>query len=252
LTRSKKERCSYLGKSEENIQVLIDTALNPAEIALLPQRDLSATTCVVFDVLRATSSMITGLAHGAREIWPARTIEGALEIKTRIPDAVLGGERHGDRIEGFDVGNNPLEYVKLSGRRIITTTTNGTMALRACESAPRVLVGALLNLDAVKKQLFNTNHVLLVCAGTFETFALEDAIAAGLLAAMFPDANLTDSTRACISVAQSFQTPLSALLAARNGRALAERGWGDQVNWCAQVSHFSVVGVMNEGVIRPL
>src|SRR4051812_30224806 len=127
----------------------IDVVLNPAEIALLPGRDLSATTCVVFDVLRATSSMLTALAHGVAEIHPVRTIEEALALKERMPDAVLGGERYGNLIPGFDIGNSPAEYVALAGRSIISTTTNGTVALRACEHAARVLVGAVLNLSAL-------------------------------------------------------------------------------------------------------
>lgn len=127
----------------------IDAALTPADIATLPARDLSGVTCVVFDILRATSSMVTGLANGAREIHPASTIEEALALRERMPDAVLAGERHGDRIQGFDVGNDPMEYAGLAGRRIITTTTNGTVALRACEKAGRVLIGALLNMDAL-------------------------------------------------------------------------------------------------------
>lgn len=232
--------------------MLIDAALNPAEIALLPQRDLANTTCVVFDILRATSAMVTGLAHGVREIWPASTIEEARELKERMPDAVLGGERHGDPIEGFAIGNNPLEYLSLESHRVITTTTNGTVALRACGNAQRVLVGALLNLAAIREQVAAADSVLLVCAGTFETFALEDAIAAGLLSAMFPDAELTDAARATVATAQSFESPLKGLLAARNGRALANRGWAEQVEWCAQLSRFGTVGAMSGGVIRPL
>src|SRR6187549_1935392 len=107
----------------------IDAVLTPADIALLPQRDLAGVTCVVFDVLRATSSMITGLAHGATEIHPVCTIEEALALRQQLPDAVLGGERQGDPIPGFDVGNSPLEYREsMAGRKIITTTTNGTVA----------------------------------------------------------------------------------------------------------------------------
>ena len=164
----------------------IDAVLTPAEIALLPQRDLSGVTCVVFDVLRATSSMLTGLAHGAREIHPVCTIEEALALREHMGDAALGGERHGDPIPGFDVGNSPLEYREsLRDRRIISTTTNGTVALRACGHADRVLVGALLNIGALVEELRAQApaRVLLVCAGTFETFALEDAYAAGLLTA---------------------------------------------------------------------
>jgi 2-phosphosulfolactate phosphatase len=234
--------------------MLIDAVLNPAEIALLPTRDLADATCVVFDILRATSSMITGLAHGVTEIWPASTIEEALALKARLPDAVLGGERHGDPIAGFEVGNNPLDYRALRGRRVITTTTNGTVALRACAHARQVLVGALLNLDALQAAVAGAGptRLVLVCAGTFETFALEDALAAGLLADRFPGAELTDAAQWVRAGARSFATPLAGLQAARNGRALAARGWGDQIEWCAQVSHFGTVGAMSGGVIRSL
>ncbi len=230
----------------------IDAALTPADIALLPERDLSDVTCVVFDVLRATSSMITALANGALEIHPARTIEEAWELRARMPDAVLGGERHGDPIEGFDVGNNPLEYTEFPGRKIITTTTNGTIALRACEKAGRVLVGALLNLDALQAAIAHDAKVLLVCAGTFETFSLEDAIGAGALAGRFAEADLTDAAGACVATARAYPTALKGLLAARNGGALAAKGWGSQIEWCAQVSRFDVVGVMSGGIIQAM
>lgn len=232
----------------------VDVVLNPADIALLPQRDLSASTCVVFDVLRATSSMITGLAHGAAEIHPVTTIEEALALKQRLPDAILGGERHGDRIEGFDVGNSPLEYLNLAGRSIITTTTNGTVALRACEGAQCVLIGAILNIDALAAELLRSKpeQVVLVCAGTFADFALEDAIAAGLLIAALGKPELTDSAYAALAVAQCYPDPLEALRRARNGRALGAKGRGAEVEWCAQRSRFDIVGSMEQAVIRPL
>jgi 2-phosphosulfolactate phosphatase len=232
----------------------LDAALTPADISRLPERDLSKTTCVVFDVLRATSSMITALANGAAEIFPVKTIEEAHALKKTVPDALLGGERHGERIEGFDLGNNPFEYIALAGKRIISTTTNGTIALRACERAGRVLVGALLNLGALRDELARSRpaEVLLVCAGTFETFALEDVIAAGLLAAELRDAEFTDAAVAAIATAKSFASPLDGLLAARNGRALATRGWNDQIEWCAQVSRFDAIGAMDGGIIRSL
>ena len=233
--------------------MIIDAALTPADIACLPARDLGATTCIVFDILRATSSMVTALAHGAAEIHPVTTIEEARELRKRMPDAILAGERHGERIDGFDVGNNPFEYTGFAGRRIISTTTNGTVALRACAGAQRVLAGALLNLAAIRDEIgrLNPGALLLVCAGTFETFALEDAIAAGLLAQEFQDADLTDAAQAAVACARSFSTPLEALLASRNGRALAARGWRDQIEWCAQVSRFGAIGAMSGAIIRP-
>jgi len=232
--------------------MFIDAALNPAEIALLPQRSLVNTTCVIFDILRATSAMVTGLAHGVAEIWPASTIEEARALKERMPHAILGGERHGNPIEGFAIGNNPKEYLDLHGRSVITTTTNGTVALRACAHGDHVLVGALLNLEAVRRVVESAapQQLLLVCAGTFETFALEDAIAAGLLAGLFPGAELSDAAQAAFVTAAHYKSPLDGLQHARNGRALTERGWGDQVEWCAQLSRFQAVGAMSGGVIR--
>lgn len=235
----------------------IDVVLHPAEIAtILPVRDLTATTCVVFDVLRATSSMITALAYGATEIYPARTIEEALSLKVRMPAAVLGGERHGDVIPGFEVGNSPAEYqrARVRGRQIITTTTNGTIALRACERAQRVLVGAVLNIEAVANVLRQTwpDRVLLVCAGTFSDFALEDACAAGLLIAHLGAESLSDSAHAALAVTRLYAEPLAALRASRNGRSLADTGRMADVEWSAQLSHFDVVGEMRSAVIRPL
>jgi 2-phosphosulfolactate phosphatase len=231
----------------------IDCALCPAEIDELPARDLSDATAVVFDVLRATSSMITGLAHGATEIFPVRTIGEALELRRQMPDAVLGGERNGDRIGGFDVGNSPLEYRALAGRRIITTTTNGTIALRAVGHAERVLVAALLNLDAIHDAIAAEppRELLLVCGGTFREPALEDLFAAGALAARFPGAELTDAAHTALAVCSRFAGCAAACFhAARNGRTLLAAGRADELEWCAQTGKFALVGVMRDGIVR--
>lgn len=231
----------------------IDVALSPPEIDLLPQRELQNTTCVIFDVLRATSSIVTALAGAAREIYPARTIEEALSLKSQLPDARLGGERNGDRIDGFDLGNSPLEYRDLKSSRIITTTTNGTIALRACEHAREVLVGALLNMDALTSRLKTgaPESVLLVCAGTFRELALEDVFAAGMLCSSLPGADLTDAAQVACSLFAKYQHDvLHALRESRNGRVLLSKGRGEELRWCAQVSFCNAVGVMENGVIR--
>ncbi len=230
----------------------IDVILSPPEIDLLPQTDLSETTCVVFDVLRATSSMITALAHGVGEIYPVKTIEDALALRERMPEAVLGGERLGDKILGFDIGNSPLEYRALKGQRVITTTTNGTIALRACEKAERVLVGALLNIDALIKELAKTTpgKVTIVCAGTFRELALEDVIAAGAICANFPGAVMEDSARLALAAfKQNEHDLLGGLRESRNGRALIAASRGVDVQWCAQTSIYDIVGHMQSGII---
>jgi len=233
--------------------MIIDAVLTPAEIDQLPQQDLTQTLCIVFDVLRATSSILTGLAHGAEEIRPVVSIDEALAFRSQWPDAVLGGERFGDRIDGFDLGNSPLEYSRDGLRRIITTTTNGTVALRACEAAREVWVGALLNMQALIERVRQSGpeRVLLVCAGTFRELALEDVLAAGMLASAFPEARLTDAAQVALSLYLRYQgRELAGLEQSKNGGVLQASGRGDDVAWCAQISRFPVVGVLREGVIR--
>jgi 2-phosphosulfolactate phosphatase len=170
----------------------IDVVLGPAEFPALVSRDLSGTTCVVFDVLRATSSMLTALNNGAEAIIPVSEIPEALAIKQKRPEVLLAGERHGLRIKkeltggiDFDFGNSPRDFApdKVRGKTIVWTTTNGTRALRSVAHAELVLLGALVNMRALSDALdtLRPNNLLLVCAGTFETAAFEDVFAAGAL-----------------------------------------------------------------------
>jgi 2-phosphosulfolactate phosphatase len=232
--------------------MIIDVALNPAEIALLPNRDLGDTTCVVFDILRATSSMLTALANGAEEIHPVTTLEEAFALKKDLPGARLAGERNGERPDGFDYGNSPLEFRTARGAKLIWTTTNGTIALKACEHAERVLVGALLNITALHEEIqwSEPERILLVCAGTFEDFALEDAYAAGVLVSEFPEAELTDAAHAALATSKLYPKSIDALRAARNGQVLIRKGREAEVEWCAQVSAYNVGAFMDGSIVR--
>ena len=170
----------------------IDAILSPAELPALAKRDLRGTVCVVFDVLRATSTFVTALHHGAKAIVPVSEIAEALALRQRQPDVLLGGERDGVKIctaqtggGDFDLGNSPREYTPeiVRGRTIVSTTTNGTRALRACAGAKMILAASFLNLTATAKFLrqFQPGELLLVCAGTRENMADEDVLAAGAL-----------------------------------------------------------------------
>jgi 2-phosphosulfolactate phosphatase len=168
-----------------NIEVLF----TPAEFAALASRDLSGTVCVVFDVLRATSTIATALHNGAKAVIPVAEISEALELKKSRPDVLLGGERNGVRISSggidFDLGNSPREYTptKVRGKTIVSTTTNGTRALRACAGAKMILAASFLNLGATAEFLRRNKIgiILIVCAGTGKNAALEDTLAAGAL-----------------------------------------------------------------------
>jgi 2-phosphosulfolactate phosphatase len=238
----------------------LEVILEPSEIRGLAERDLSGATCVVFDVLRATSSMLTGLAHGVSGLVPVVTVEEAWLERERFPEALLGGERQGERIEGFDLGNSPFEYMGCSGRRIITTTTNGTVALRACGGARQVWVGAILNLEALRERLWREKpaEVLLVCAGTSETLALEDVWAAGRLLEGLKGGSgaegggweWSDSAQVAWSVARAWPEAELALRASRNGRALLAKGRERELAWCARESALALVGEMSLGEVR--
>ncbi len=170
----------------------MDVILSPAELPVPAKRDLRNVVCVVFDVLRATSTFVTALHHGAKAIVPVSEIAEALALRRRQPDVLLGGERDGVRIRAaqtggmdFDLGNSPREYTpdKVRSKTIVSTTTNGTRALRACAGAKTVLAASFLNLAATAVLVRNLRpaEVLLVCAGTGENVATEDVLAAGAL-----------------------------------------------------------------------
>jgi 2-phosphosulfolactate phosphatase len=173
--------------------VNLKTTFTPAEFEVLARTDLSQTTCVVFDILRATSSMITALANGAKQILPVASIDEALAAKAKYPDALLCGERDGLRITAaqtggteFALGNSPREYTAdvVTGKTLITTTTNGTRALHACVNAEHTLVASFLNLTATTDYLRTAkpSQLVIVCGGTYEEAALEDTLAAGAIA----------------------------------------------------------------------
>jgi 2-phosphosulfolactate phosphatase len=156
----------------------------------IPQGAVAGGIAVVIDVLRASTTIITALAHGAAGVRPVLTIEQARELAARNragPAMLLGGERGGLRIDGFDLGNSPLEYApaRVVGRRIVITTTNGTAALDVCGAAAEVLIGAIVNRTAVAaraRELARSQGVAdihLVCAGTDGQVTEEDLLAAG-------------------------------------------------------------------------
>ena len=235
----------------------VEVVLTPAEIAGLPHRDLNGTACVVFDVLRATSTILTALYNGASRVYPVTTVAEARDLReTRLPDALLGGERGGVKIEGFDLGNSPREYTSeiVTGRDIVVTTTNGTVALKACVAAPLVLAGAIVNLRALADYFSacraSVERILLVCAGTGERFALEDGLAAGALIARLNPSAMDDASAAMLAVyKRQRHNFLKALQTSENGRRLAEIGLDGDIEWCARESPLPLVAVMREGAL---
>lgn len=243
----------------------VEIILSPKELPALAQRDLHEATCVVFDVLRATSTFVTALHHGAKAIVPVSEIAEALAIRQKQPDVLLGGERDGVRIGAaqgggidFDLGNSPREYTpeKIGGQTIVSTTTNGTRALRACARAQTVLASSFLNLTATARFLerLQPSSLVLVCAGTRENVATEDVLAAGALAEMLMPWGIQESTnsvKTALDAWQKAKTNLAAAVAeAENARRLlAIPALCDDVLFCLQIDKYPLVARMESGAI---
>ena len=244
----------------------LDSILTPAEIGSLRTRDLSRTTSVVFDVLRATSSIVTALANGAEEVIPVDDIPAALAIRAKRPDVLLAGEREGKRITAslangveFDLGNSPREFTaeRVQGRSIVMTTTNGSRALHACAASKKVLAASLLNLGATASHLTANppESLLLICSGTFEQPAFEDILVAGALADLLWSAfsEVSDSARVARSTYLSHRDDLrSAIENSRNGRRLmTDPDLRDDVAWCLRLDTFpSVAALRGDAIVK--
>ncbi|MBX2964328.1 MAG: 2-phosphosulfolactate phosphatase [Cyclobacteriaceae bacterium] len=157
----------------------IDICLSPD---LMHLYDVRSRVVVVVDILRATSCMVTALEHGIRSIRPLADLEECRAMRSQ--GYLTAGERNGEKVEGFDFGNSPFEYMdeKLVGERIAFTTTNGTQAIAKSHRAKEIIIGAFLNLSAVTEYLKKgSNSVLVVCAGWKGKVNLEDTLFAGAL-----------------------------------------------------------------------
>jgi 2-phosphosulfolactate phosphatase len=149
---------------------------------LVEPADLAGRTVVVIDVLRATTTICHALAAGATAVVPCLEIgEARAKAKELTGPSVLGGERQGRRIEGFDLGNSPTEYTEASvgGRTVIFTTTNGTRAMHRAAEAADILIGAFANRAALVRELRSCERVDLLCAGTHGAITAEDCLLAG-------------------------------------------------------------------------
>jgi len=148
---------------------------------------LADKTAVVMDVLRATSSMLAALANGATRVVPTMEVSEARELKATLPagTVVLGGERGGLQIDGFDVGNTPQEFAPavVGGKTVVMTTTNGTRAILMSLGAPQVYVAAINNVGATARALAERcrGDVVLVASGTERRISWEDSFCAGAI-----------------------------------------------------------------------
>ena len=208
-------------------------------VAFTPDEAAPAPLGVVVDVMRATSTIAQALASGYRRVFCCGEIDDARALRESLGEGLLGGERDAVKIEGFDVGASPREFLgEPRGETVIFSTTNGTRAI--LESASRcdeVLLGSLLNLEAVAAAVRERGEdFVIVCAGFQGTFALDDAYCAGRILQLV-DAEPDDPAKAAEAIARAWPDAHEGLLA----RTYGPPGLEEDIAFCAQVGVLDVV-----------
>jgi 2-phosphosulfolactate phosphatase len=217
----------------------------------IEEDDVRDRTVVVIDVLRACSTIATALNHGARAVVPVLDMAQASRIAANLdPDVYrLGGERGGEKIEGYHLGNSPLEYTReeVEGRDVILNTTNGTKALSRARSARHLVAGSLLNAGRVVSFIKQAGaDATIVCAGRHNRISLEDTVCAGLILDRLwheiEPTFVSDAANAAYTLYKHDQPNVSARL--RRGNAvqiLNDLGYQDDIDYCFQVDALPVL-----------
>lgn len=220
---------------------MIDVAMTRAELS-------GCDVAVVIDVLRATSTATQALASGYRRVTFAETVDRARSLSG--PGRVLAGEQGCVMPPGFDQGNSPQDARVVRGEELVLATTNGApTVIAAAQAAPRVLIGCLLNLDAVARAVCEllgagAERVQIVCAGTDGRVALEDAYAAGRLSSRLPGER-SDGARVAEAVAAAYADPCEALGLSLDAQVLREVGSASDIGFCAADARLAVLPILD-------
>ena len=231
----------------------------------LTPTDVQGRVVAVIDVLRASTTIAAALANGARAVIP---LESSEEVATRAKQfersaLLLSGERLMLRMEGFDLGNSPVEHTRevVEGKTVLLTTTNGTKAMLAVQGARDVVVASYVNLTAVcvmlRAALRGGADVTIVCAGQDRQFALEDAACAGRyvyqLTRRHQEAEVNDAALAASLIDRKYGDNLMRLFStAAHGRALAAAGFEGDLAACAAVDSYPVIPIYQDRHITKL
>ena len=222
-------------------------------------RSASGRAVAVIDVIRATTTMTIALHHGCVGVIPVRTLSEARVVARRLGGgALLAGERGADRAVGFELGNSPAEYgrERVKGKKVVLTTTNGTRTFQAVTGARAIVACSFLNAAATARWLTGTGlDILIVCAGQHDHFCLEDAVGSGMLIDRLlssPDRtfDLSDAARAAHQLFATYRDDLLGMLRGCEwGRNIIQKGFGADLEICAQADLTDIVPVMQKGCL---
>lgn len=228
----------------------IDVCLSPD---LMHLYRVEERTVVVVDILRATSCMVTAFAHGVHSITPVADLERCRLM--RLQGFVTSGERDGKKVEGFDKGNSPFEYMgnQVRGLRVAFTTTNGTQAIEKSKGAREIIIGSFLNLSAVARHLlFTENNILVVCAGWKGKVNLEDTLFAGALVDKLkdyiePDCDAPLAAQHLYNLAR--RDMMAFLSNSSHVRRLQRLGIQRDIEFCLSPDEYNVLPRLRDGIL---
>ena len=235
----------------------IENLFTPSEIN---ESLVKGRTVVVIDVLRACTTVAFAMDGGCERIIPVASVEAATNLVQSLDKKVtlLGGEREGKRIDGFDLGNSPLEYSAdvVKGKTVILATTNGTKAISMSQGAEEILIGSFVNMSSVVDRIgkAQNDRLTIVCAGESDRFALEDAVCAGMLIERLSDGRdleLSDGAHAArLLYRMNEQSILSLLKNCEHGRYLDGLGFEKDLEICSAVDSLKILPIVKEGRIN--
>lgn len=249
------------------------------EVAVLPQllQGIEKKTCIVVDVLRASTTLVTMLEQGAESVGLAAGVEEARQLFASRPQALLCGESGGLPPKGFHYGNSPVEYssLNLRERELIFATSNGTKAISLVSGSPHVLVGCFLNATAVVEvALASGKDIAIVCSGRAigTSYGLDDVVCAGHMVGLImaqveigngslPDADfaqlissgqietdccyIDESAISAYRLYSSYRGDMFAAFAdSGNGKGLIQLGMESDLRYCARIDASRVVPVL--------
>ena len=235
---------SPLGRSGGAL--IVDTCLSPQ---LYPVYHRDDAIVVIIDVLRATSAMCTAFEFGVEKMIPVATLEEAQEYKNQ--GYLVGAERNGIAIEGFDFGNSPYSYMsdKIKNQTVVISTTNGTQAIEAAKNAYQVVVGAFTNITALCEWLSHQNrNVLLLCSGWKNKLNLEDSVFAGAVTERLLKTNLFETGDAALAALflyqQAEKSQLKFFHNSSHSKRLAQMGLKKDIKYCFALDKTRIIPVL--------
>ena len=213
---------------------------------------------VVIDVLRATTAICVAFEYGIKSIIPVPTLEDALEYKKK--GFLVGAERKGQIVEGFDFGNSPYSYMKdeFKGKDVVLTTTNGTKSIAAAKDADTLVIGALVNVDVLTTWLIKQNkNTLCLCSGWQDKFNLEDTICAGAISeALINTGNFTSIEDSSIAAKYLYLSAkdnfMGYLKSSSHRRRLRNLNLNEDIKYCLTPNKTKVIPILKDGKLIKL